>query len=120
MSDLEQLPSRQEFLALLWNDVINQPMSEAWIDGEIRRAELRPGDPFADVGPLLQKLIALGVSRRELSLLHRHASYGAVFSTLYKLGDPGCADPEMLFEDLLTADPSGLEGRAGSAPAASD
>lgn len=32
MDDVEQLPSREEFLALLWNEVINEPMTGAWID----------------------------------------------------------------------------------------
>lgn len=116
MDDMEQLPSRDEFLALLWDEVINEPMSGAWIDNEISRSTKRPNDPFADIGPLLERLAKLGVSRRDLSLLHRYASYGAVFSTLYKLGDPGCMEPDMLFEELLMADPSGLEGRPGSAP----
>lgn len=116
MDDMDQLPSREEFLELLWNEVINEPMSEAWIDHRISWSEKRSDDPFADVGPLLNRLIKLGVSRRDLSLLHRYASYGAVFSTLYKLDDPGCSDAHMLFEDLLGADPSGLEGRPGSAP----
>lgn len=116
MDDVEQLPSPEEFLALLWNEVINEPMTGAWIDDRINRSEKRPNDPFADVGPLLRRLIELGASHRDLSLLHRYASYTAVFSTLYKLGDPGCSDPDMLFEELLTADPSGFEGRPGSAP----
>lgn len=115
MDDMKQLPTREEFLALLWNQVINEPMREAWIEDEIRRSQKRPNDPFADIGPLLNRLIELGVSRRDLSLLYRYASYRAVFSTLYKLGDPGCSDLGMLFEELLTADPSGLEGRPGSA-----
>lgn len=116
MDDMDDAPSRTEFLKVLWNDVINEPMTEAWIDYQVNRSAKWPNDPFADTGPLLQKLMKLGVSRRELSLLHRQASYAAVFLTLYKLGDPGCSDTKMLFEELLTADPSGLEGRPGSAP----
>jgi hypothetical protein len=41
-----------------------------------------------------------------------------VFGTLYALSDPGVEDNdvEMLHESLLSADPSGREGRPGSAP----
>ena len=44
----------------------------------------------------------------------------AVFGTLYALDDPGVdnGDVFMLHEELLGADPSGLEGRPGSAGAA--
>jgi hypothetical protein len=43
----------------------------------------------------------------------------AVFQTLYALDDPGVDDDNvfMLHESLLTADPSGMEGRPGSADA---
>jgi hypothetical protein len=42
-----------------------------------------------------------------------------VFATLYALDDPGVENGEvfMLHESLLTADPSGLEGRPGSGKA---
>jgi hypothetical protein len=51
---------------------------------------------------------------------YREAAYGAVFSTLYGIGDPGVDGDEvfMLHEELLMADPSGMEGRPGSAAAA--
>ena len=116
MDEIDQLPSRDEFVTLLWNEVVNEPMREQWIDERISRSEKRPDDPFADMGPLLVKLQSIGVTKRELSLLHRYASYCAVFATLYKLEDPGCRDAFGLYEDLLSADPSGLEGRPGSAP----
>jgi hypothetical protein len=62
--------------------------------------------------------LELGASRRDLSLVARFAAYGAVFSTLYTFSDPGVDDNdvEMLHESLLGADPSGKEGRPGSAP----
>ncbi|MGB8356298.1 MAG: hypothetical protein WCD79_20535 [Chthoniobacteraceae bacterium] len=53
-----------------------------------------------------------------MSLIARQAAYEAVFGTLYALSDPGVNDNdiEMLHESLLSADPSGKEGRPGSAP----
>jgi hypothetical protein len=44
-----------------------------------------------------------------------------VFGTLYSLSDPGAGkddDVGALYEEILTADPTGMEGRPGSADAA--
>jgi hypothetical protein len=41
----------------------------------------------------------------------------AVFGTLYALGDPGLDenhDVSVLYQELLMADPSGLQGHPGS------
>lgn len=59
----------------------------------------------------------MGVSARDINLIRRHAAYDALFSTLYSIGDPGVDDDDVfiLHESLLSADPSGLEGRPGSA-----
>jgi hypothetical protein len=56
--------------------------------------------------------------RRDLSLIARFAAYEAVFGTRYALSDPDVEDNdvEMLHESLLSADPSGREGRPGSTP----
>ena len=93
-------------------------MQEHWIDNIIRESDKQPDAPFADLGPALKRLLALGASRRDLSLIYRQASYEAVFGTLYMLGDPGVDDNdiELMHESLLSADPSGKEGRPGSAP----
>jgi hypothetical protein len=52
-----------------------------------------------------------------LRLILRSAAYDAVFGTLHSIGDPGVDDNDvfMLHEELLMADPSGQEGRPGSA-----
>ena len=112
------MASREEFLRQMWDEVINAAMQEHWIDNVIRESERRPDSPFADAGPALKRLLALGGDRRDLSLIARHAAYEAVFGTLGALSDPGVDDNnvEMLHESLLSADPSGREGRPGSAP----
>ena len=51
----------------------------------------------------------------------RYAAYGAVLSTLYEI-DPeaagvDCKDLVGLYQYLLSADPTGIEGRPGSADA---
>jgi hypothetical protein len=93
-------------------------MNEHWIDNSIRSAERNSLAPFADVGVAVKRLLALGASRRDLSLIHRFASYEAVFQTLYMLEDPGIDEGNsgMLHESLLRADPSGKDGGVGSAP----
>ena len=74
--------------------------------------------PFADAGASLERLLAAGANRRDISLAARFAIYEAVFSLLYMLDDPGVDDNDvfMLQESLLGTDPSGKEGRPGSAP----
>jgi hypothetical protein len=97
------MTTRHEFLTQLWRDTINSPMQEHWIENVLSRAKQLPNGAFADLGPALQRLLQLGASRRDLSLLCRFMSYEAVFNTLYMLGDPGVEgkDIEMLHESLL-------------------
>lgn len=112
------MATREEFLAQLWRDVINAPMTGDWIDNTIALNNRSPDAPFADLGPVLERLLAAGVDRRDLSLIARAVSYDTVFSVLYMLGDPGVDrdDNKMMHEELLTSDPSGSDGRPGSAP----
>src|SRR5687768_3330404 len=93
-------------------------MGERWIDSEIRASNRNPEAPFADTGAALNRLLALGASRRDLSLLCRHAAYGATFQTLVDLTEHRLDTQDLgaLYEMLLSADPSGLDGRPGSAP----
>lgn len=111
------MATREEFLAQIWDNVINGSMAGHWIDNVIAAGERDPESPFADLAPALKRLIALGADRRDLSLISRFASYESAFELLYMLDDPGVDndDNKMLHESLLSADPSGLEGRPGSA-----
>src|SRR5580704_15976171 len=112
------MATREQFLREIWDGVINPAMQEHWIDTTIQESEKKPHAPFADLGPVLKRLLAAGADRRDLSLIAREAAYEAVFGTLYAVSDPGVDDNniEMMHESLLTADPSGKEGRPGSAP----
>jgi len=114
------MATREELLAHLWHHVINVNMDASALHAAIAVHELTPAEPFADTGAAISRLLALGAQPRDVSLLRRDAAYSAVFQTLYALGDPGVDgdDVFMLFEELLSADPSGLEGRAGSSDAA--
>ena len=106
--------SREYFLKQLWFG-INMAMEETWIDALI---EKQSDESFADLGPALKRLLALGASRRDLSLICRFAGYTSAFGALYLIDESGIdpADVRGLHQSLLTADPSGLEGRPGSAP----
>jgi hypothetical protein len=112
------MATRAEFLEQVWKQIINPQMSESWIGDAVARFERTPDAPFADLGPALKRLLASGADRRDLCLVARHASYEAAFQVLYMLDDPGVDrdDNKMMHEELLGADPSGRDGRPGSAP----
>lgn len=111
------MPKYDELLKCLWES-INLYMGERWIDYEIRQSERRPDAPFADTGAALKRLLALGASRRDLSLLSRHAAYIATYQTLVDLTEHRLDTQDLgeLSGLLLSSDPSGLECRPGSAP----
>ena len=111
--------TRRALLNHIWRSAINSNLDVSQLDGVVAEAYRRPDAPFADTGAATKRLLALGASREDICLLRRDAAYRAVFATLYALEDPGVDgnDVFMLHEDLLTADPSGLDGRPGSAKA---
>ena len=106
------MATRKELLQHLWNDVINANLRQDGLDNLVEHCKRNPNSPFADTGPAIERLLAAGASRRDLCLILRSTAYEAVFGTLYSLGDPGADgdDVFMLFEELLMADPSGMEG----------
>lgn len=110
------MPDRHALLEHLWTHAINANLCPETLSEAMARARSRPNGPFADSGPALERLIALGADPKDICLLMRDAAYNAVFTTLYAIGDPGVDgdDVFMLHEELLAADPSGLEGRPGS------
>jgi hypothetical protein len=112
------MATRDEFLEHLWRKDINSYMDESWIDTQLKMSERYPNAPFADFGPLLTRLLELGSTRSELSLFARAIAYRGAFNTLYALEDPGVDEKGAgsLYESILSADPSGREGRPGSAP----
>jgi hypothetical protein len=109
--------TRDELLTYLWTDVIN--LRDSALDNIVENCRRRPNGAFGDTGPAIERLLAAGASRRDVRLLLRHAAYEAVFGTLYALSEPGVHDNDVfgLYEELLMADPSGMEGRPGSVDA---
>jgi hypothetical protein len=97
--------------------VIDAYFRDDALDNIIANCARNPDGPFGDTGPAIKRLLAAGASSRDLRLVMRATAYEAVFGTLYALNDPGVGDNDvfMLHEELLTADPSGMDGRPGSA-----
>ena len=92
-------------------------MKGDWIENAVSDPARGPDTPFADLGPALKRLLALGADARDLSLVARHASFEAVFQVLYLRMTLAwtATTTRMMHEELLMADPSALEGRPGSA-----
>ena len=111
------MSTREDLLRHLWSQVINGYLTEDALDNIVAYNKQHPDDPFGDTGPALERILASGASKADVALVMRSAAYEAVFSTLYALDDPGVDDDNvfMLHEELLAVDPSGMEGRPGSA-----
>lgn len=109
--------TRAELLRYLWDEVINVNLRPESLGNVIRACRRDADGPFGDTGPAIERLLGARASAADLYLVLRATAYEAVFGTLYALGDPGVDDNNvfMLHEGLLTADPSGMEGRPGSA-----
>jgi hypothetical protein len=116
----EHMATREEFLEHLWEAVINANLKDTALDNIIGNCRRDPDGPFGETGPAIERILAAGGSRRDLSLILRMVAYEAVFGTLYAFGDPGLDedhDVSALYQELLMADPSGLQGHPGSADA---
>jgi len=124
------MTTREKLLQRLWSHINSHLIPyylgrtlvrEDELDRRVEQDKQRPGEPFADTGPAIERILAVGAARRDLCLVVRDAAYRAVFNTLYEI-DPevagvDCKDLIGLYELLLSADPSGMEGRPGSADA---
>jgi hypothetical protein len=120
ITSVKRMTTRQEFLEHLWKEVINLYLRDGELDAIVSYDKRYPDRAFGDTGATIERMLAAGVSKRDLSLVLRYAAYNAVFGTLYSLSDPGVDDDTDvggLYEELLMADPSGMEGRPGSADA---
>jgi hypothetical protein len=114
------MATREEFLRHLWTEIINSVFRDSALDNIVSNCKRDLVGPFGDTGPAIERMLAAGISRRDLRLVLRLVAYEAVFGTLYSLGEPGLDqddDASTLYEELLMADPSGMEGRPGSADA---
>jgi hypothetical protein len=124
------MTTREELLLRLWGCINRHVIPyyvgcvlvrEDELDGIVERAKQRPDEPFADAGAAIERILTAGAARRDLCLVLRYATYGGIFDALYEIDPEGagvdCKDLAGLYELLLSADPSGMEGRPGSADA---
>lgn len=120
------------FLRQAWKAVLTDG-DDAWIDAHRESARKRPDDPLAGVGHALERLLAAGADRGDLTDVVRGLQYELLFSMCYLLGDPGIEEPELehvtwalfqtdedgepmnaievLHESCLGTDPTGREMR---------
>lgn len=108
------MTARDAFLRHLWETVIDSALRRDALDNIVVNCRRDPAGPFGEMGAAIERLLAAGASRRDLHLILRAATYEGVFGTLYALAEPGLDeddDPATLYEELLSSDPSGREGR---------
>ena len=113
------MDARNEILQELWADIICHDADGQWLDNWIQnhvRETARDGiAPFCDAGDALIRLRQLGATHQDLASVVRAVAFDAVFQTLYKLDYFEVTPGLSLYESLLSADPSGREGRPSSA-----
>ncbi|QWP75070.1 hypothetical protein J5226_15670 [Lysobacter sp. K5869] len=99
------MPTREDLIAHLWQEVINPFDDATALDNIIANCKRRPDGPFAGVGPAIERALAAGVSAEDICLLMKDAAYEAVFGTLYAMSDPGVDGNEVLglYEELLSS-----------------
>lgn len=99
------MPTREELISHLWREIINPLADPSTLDNIIANCRRDPGAAFAGVGPAIERALAAGVSAADICLINRSATYDAVFSTLYAIGDPGVDDNDVfgLYEILATS-----------------
>ena len=127
--------ARLVFLRQAWKHIIADGDC-SWIDPLIQESERRPRDPGAGAGPALERLLAAGVAREDISDVVRVMQWHVLAGLAYQLADPGVVEypseevPRVdwtlfevdeagkplhpidgLHESVLDTDPSGREMR---------
>jgi hypothetical protein len=104
------------FFQSLWQ-TISPKDDGAWLSD---LAKKKPGtEPFDDAGPAVSTLLKSGAKRRDLGRFCAWHRYDATVETLRFIEESGITRAEEadgLYESLLGADPSGMDGRPGSWP----
>jgi hypothetical protein len=99
------MASREELVEHLWQEIINPLTDPSTLDNIVANCKRNPDASLAGVGPAIERALAAGVSREDLCLINRSATYEAVFGTLYAIGDPGVDNNDVfgLYEILATS-----------------
>ena len=99
------MPTREDLVEHLWTDLINPLGEPQALDNIIANCRRAPDMAFAEVGPIIERMLAAGIPQADIGLLMRSTAYEAVFGTLYAIGDPGVDDNDVfgLDEDMATS-----------------
>lgn len=79
--------ARFVFLRQMWQNVVSEG-DTAWIDPTIAQSERQPRAPGASAGPILQRMLAAGVSREDITELTRVMQWQTLDGIAYQLADP--------------------------------
>ena len=131
----EGIPQLARFLFLqqAWKLVVDED-DEEWIAAAQSAAAAARGEPGGALGPALDRLLAQGASKKDLTTVVRVMQWRLLFSLCYLMEDPGLPDDEVgdiawrlfqvdeedqpiapiggLHESVLETEPSGREMRA--------
>jgi hypothetical protein len=80
--------ARFVFVRQMWQSVVREGETE-WIDSEITAAERRPRDPGSSAGPILKRMLALGVTREDISEFTRVMQWQTLAGIAYSIDDSG-------------------------------
>lgn len=99
------MTTREELVEHLWQTVINPLREPQWLANVIANCRRAPDAGFGASGAAIERVLAAGVSPRDLCLINQLTAYEAVFGTLYALGDPGVDDNDVfgLYEEMATS-----------------
>ena len=83
--------ARFVFLRQAWQSAVADG-DTSWIDPQIQRAERRPRDPGAGIGPALKRMFAAGASREDITEVVRVMQWSVLADIAYQLADPGVVE----------------------------
>jgi len=90
----EGIPQRARYLFLrqAWKLVVGEN-DDSWIAEAEAQSRLRPDQPNAIIGPALERLMASGVSKNDLTTVVRVKQWELLVRLCYLLDDPGDVEP---------------------------
>lgn len=97
--------TREELVGHLWREIIHPLANPSVIDNLLANGRRHPEGTFSGIVPAIEGALAKGVPVEDLCLIMRCATFEAVFSTLYAIGDPGVDGNDVfgLYEILSTS-----------------
>ena len=97
--------TREDLVEHLWTDLINPLAEPQALENIVANCRRAPDMAFAEIGPIIERMLAAGIPQADIGLLMRSTAYEAVFGTLYAIGDPGVDGHDVfgLYEDLSSA-----------------